>query len=55
MRVTLASSLRGEALEDGFERDPAGAVLRTIPLKIDPVLVKAVEHADAAQWMFHSL
>jgi hypothetical protein len=50
-----ASSLRGEAFEDGFERDPANAVLRTIPLKIDPALVKAVEHPDAGQWMLHSL
>ena len=50
-----ASSLRGEAFEDGFERDPADAVLRTIPLKIDPALVKAVEHPDAGQWMRHSL
>jgi hypothetical protein len=49
------STLRGEAFENGVERDPADAVLRAIPLKIDPALVKAVEHPDAGQWMFHSL
>ena len=39
-----ASTLSGEAFEDGFERDPANEVLRAIHLEIDPALVKAVEH-----------
>jgi hypothetical protein len=42
--AAAASSLRGKAFENGFERDPANEVLRAIHLEIDPALVKAVEH-----------
>ena len=53
-RSTLSGTLalRDETLEDSFERDPAEAVLRTIPLKIDPALVKAVEHPHAGSGCF---
>jgi hypothetical protein len=47
------STLRGEAFEDGLERNPADAVLRAIPSKsIQPSLKP---HPDAGQWMLHSL
>ena len=50
-----ASALCGEFPENGFERDPAGAVLRATPFEIDPTLVETIDHADAGQRMLHSL
>ena len=35
---------------------PGGdAVLRAAPLEINPALVETIDHADAGQWMLHSL
>jgi hypothetical protein len=54
-RRHFASTLCDEVLEDGFERDPAGAVLSSTALEIDPAFVEAFDHADAGEWMLHSL
>ena len=43
--------MRGEVIEDRLERDPTGAALRAIPLKIDPALVETIDHAGAGERM----